>query len=117
MNWYIKVIKDFKNFSGRARRKEYWMFYLMNVIFGMIVAAVDMLIGFDRGLFSVVYSLFVLVPELSLTFRRLHDIDKSAWWLLLAFVPVVGAVVLLIFSLKEGTHGPNRYGEDPKMAI
>ena len=112
MNWYIKAIKNYVTFSGRARRKEYWMFALFNVIFGLVLGIIDSLLGIS--ILSSLYSLFVLIPNLSVSFRRLHDIDKSAWWLLISFVPVVGAIVLLIFVLLPGTVGANRYGGDPK---
>ncbi len=113
MSWYIQVIKNYVNFSGRARRKEYWMFVLFNVIFALVAGLIDIVIGVK--IVSTIYSLFVLIPQLSLSFRRLHDIDKSAWWLLIALIPVVGAIILLAFSLQAGTVGPNRFGEDPKQ--
>lgn len=114
MSWYIQAIKNYCNFSARARRKEYWMFALISAVIVFVLEIIDTLIGV--GLFTSLYSLFILVPELSLSFRRLHDIDKSAWWLLIVFVPIVGAIVLLVFSLKPGTAGANRYGDDPKAA-
>ena len=112
MSWYIQAIKNYCNFSGRARRTEYWMFALISAIIVFVLGILDGIIGIK--LLTSLYSLFILIPELSLTFRRLHDIDKSAWWLLIAFVPVVGAIILLVFSLKEGTIGANNYGADPK---
>lgn len=112
MSWYIQAIKNYRNFSGRARRKEYWMFALISAVIVFVLGIIDRILGI--ALLSSLYSLFILIPELSLSFRRLHDIDKSAWWLLIAFVPVVGAIVLLVFSLKPGTAGANNYGDDPK---
>ncbi len=115
MNWYIHAIKNYCNFSGRARRTEYWTFALISTVIIFILGIIDGIIGIT--LFTSLYNLFILIPELSLSFRRLHDIDKSAWWLLIAFVPVVGAIVLFVFSLKAGTVGTNSYGDDPKATF
>ncbi len=112
MSWYVQAIKDFWNFSGRSRRREYWMFTLFNVIFAFVIAIIDTIIGIN--LLTALYELFILIPSLALTVRRLHDIDQPAWWLLIAFVPLAGAIVLFVFSVMPGTEGPNRYGEDPK---
>ena len=115
MSWYIQDIKIFFDFSGRARRKEYWIFSIISAIISVILGFVDGFIGFN--LLTGLYGLFVLIPEISLQFRRLHDIDKSAWWLLLLFVPVIGAIVILVFAFLPGTAGPNKYGIDPKSEI
>ena len=112
MSWYIQAIKNYCNFSGRARRTEYWMFELISAVIVVVLGIIDVIIGIK--LLTSLYSLFILIPELSLSFRRLHDIDKSAWWLLIVFVPVIGSIVLLVFSLKAGTAGANNYGDDPK---
>ncbi len=112
MNWYIYAIKNYFNFSGRARRKEYWMFSLISAIIAIVLSVIDAVIGIT--LFTSLYSLFVLIPNLSITFRRLHDINKSAWWLLISIIPIVGAIVLLVFSVQPGTVGVNNYGDDPK---
>jgi uncharacterized membrane protein YhaH (DUF805 family) len=112
MSWYIQAIKNYCNFSGRARRTEYWMFALISAVIGIVLGIIDGIIGIK--LLTSLYSLFILIPELSLSFRRLHDIDKSAWWLLIVFVPVIGAFVFLVFTLMPGTVGTNKYGDDPK---
>lgn len=112
MSWYLQAIKNYCNFSGRARRQEYWMFVLFNTVFTLVLSVIDSLIGVK--ILSSIYSLFILLPDLSIQFRRLHDVDKSAWWLFIAFVPIVGAIILFVFSVKPGTIGTNRYGEDPK---
>ena len=112
MSWYIQVIKNYTNFSGRARRKEYWIYSVISAVIIFILSMIDAVMGV--ALFTTLYSLFILIPELSLSFRRLHDIDKSAWWLLIVLVPVVGAIVLFVFSVMPGTVGANRYGADPK---
>jgi uncharacterized membrane protein YhaH (DUF805 family) len=105
MNYYLYVIKNYVLFEGRARRKEYWMFVLFNLIISFVL-------GFIGGLIHVpiigtIYTLAVLVPSIAVGVRRMHDTDHSGWWLL---VPIVN----LIFACTDGTPGPNRFGENPK---
>ncbi|MGY3915354.1 DUF805 domain-containing protein [Aeromonas australiensis] len=114
MNWYISVLKQYAVFSGRARRTEYWMFVLCNVIVILLLGMVDKLIGGDKELISAIYSLAVLLPSLAVAARRLHDTDRSAWWLLLGLIPVIGTLVLIYFMVCNGQQGPNRFGDDPK---
>ncbi|AMQ43195.1 MULTISPECIES: DUF805 domain-containing protein [Aeromonas] len=116
MNWYISVLKQYAVFSGRARRTEYWMFVLCNVIVMLLLGMVDKLIGGDNELISSIYSLAVLLPSLAVAARRLHDTDRSAWWLLLGLIPVIGTLVLIYFMVCNGQQGPNRFGDDPKAA-
>ena len=114
MEWYLKVLKNYVGFSGRARRKEYWMFTLFTIIVTIVLAILDTMIGSEIGILGLLYGLGVLLPSFAVSFRRLHDIDKSAWWLLIALVPLIGAIVLLVFACMEGTRGDNRFGPDPK---
>ncbi|WP_429058504.1 DUF805 domain-containing protein [Aeromonas veronii] len=114
MNWYISVLKQYAVFSGRARRTEYWMFVLCNVIVMLLLGMVDKLIGGDNELISSIYSLAVLLPSLAVAARRLHDTDRSAWWLLLGLIPIIGTLVLIYFMACNGQQGPNRFGDDPK---
>ncbi|AEB49397.1 DUF805 domain-containing protein [Aeromonas veronii] len=116
MNWYISVLKQYAVFSGRARRTEYWMFVLCNVIVMLLLSMVDKLIGGDNELISSIYSLAVLLPSLAVAARRLHDTDRSAWWLLLGLIPIIGTLVLIYFMVCNGQQGPNRFGDDPKAA-
>ncbi|MCJ8213644.1 DUF805 domain-containing protein [Aeromonas veronii] len=116
MNWYISVLKQYAVFSGRARRTEYWMFVLCNVIVMLLLGMVDKLIGGDNELISFIYSLAVLLPSLAVAARRLHDTDRSAWWLLLGLIPIIGTLVLIYFMVCNGQQGPNRFGDDPKAA-
>ncbi|OBW93777.1 membrane protein [Gallibacterium genomosp. 3] len=120
MNWYLLTIKKYAVFQGRARRKEFWMFVLFNILFSFILGVVDALIGTynwqsDTGLLSSIYSLFVILPNLAVTTRRLHDINRSGWWQLLYFIPIIGWLVLLYFFVSKGNIGANRFGEDPKQ--
>lgn len=119
MYWYLKVLKNYVGFSGRARRKEYWMFTLFSLIASVLLTVLDVMFGtLDAasgwGLLGFLYFLAVLLPGLAVSVRRLHDIDKSGWWLLLILIPIIGALVLLVFAIMEGTRGDNRFGPDPK---
>lgn len=120
MNWYLKVLKQYFDFSGRARRKEYWMFTLFSVIVAFVLGIVDGLTGATLGtealgLLGGLYTLAVLVPSIAVGARRLHDVDRSGWWMLIAFIPLIGAIVLLVWACTEGTRGDNRFGPDPKI--
>ena len=121
MNWYLEALKKYVVFSGRARRKEYWYFVLFNLIASIVLALVDGMTGsFDTesgiGLLGAIYALAVLLPSLAVSVRRLHDTDRSGWWLLLAFIPLVGAIILIVFFVLDGTAGDNRFGANPKAA-
>ena len=121
MSWYLEALKNYAVFSGRSRRKEYWYFVLFNIIVDIVLAGIDALLGTfssasNIGLLSGIYSLAVLIPTLAVTVRRLHDIDRTGWWLLIGLVPLIGGIVLLVFALLEGTPGSNRYGATPKEA-
>ncbi len=122
MDWYLDVLKNkYATFSGRARRKEYWMFLLINLVVTVVLALIDSLIGSasesGMGLLSSVYSIGVLIPSLALSVRRLHDIGRTGWWVLISIIPVIGAVVLLVFMLLDSEPGSNRYGANPKEGI
>ncbi|MBF9066895.1 DUF805 domain-containing protein [Streptacidiphilus fuscans] len=108
MNYYLDVLKNYAGFSGRAQRAEYWMFTLFNIIAGAVLLIIGAAIHFP--LLYGIYSLAVLLPTLAVAFRRLHDTDRSAGWILIALIPFVGAIILLVFLCQEGTPGPNQYG-------
>jgi uncharacterized membrane protein YhaH (DUF805 family) len=119
MDWYVKVLKNYVGFSGRARRKEYWMFFLISTLVSIGLILVDRMTGsYDPvrgwGLLSGLYALAVLLPGLAVSVRRLHDRDKSGWWLLLALIPLIGAIILLVWCAMDGDRGDNRFGPDPK---
>jgi uncharacterized membrane protein YhaH (DUF805 family) len=121
MSRFVEALKKYAVFSGRSRRKEYWYFALFVIIISFVLSIIDVLTGaYARtvgvGLLSSIFSLAVLIPSIAVTVRRLHDIDRSGWWLLIALVPLVGWIVLLGFSVQEGTPGSNRYGFNPKSA-
>lgn len=119
MKWYFAVLRKYAVFSGRARRKEYWYFVLFNIIICLVLAVIDGVTGTlyvqeGIGLLGGIYTLAILIPGLAVSVRRLHDTDRSGWWLLIAFVPLIGAVVLLVFVVQDGTLGENYYGSNPK---
>jgi len=120
MHWYLEVLKKYALFTGRARRSEYWYFFLLSIIIAVVLAMVDSVVrkitGIGFGLFGTLYSLAVLVPGIAVSIRRLHDTDRSGWWLLLALVPIVG-LVLLVFMVEDSNAGTNRFGQNPKLAI
>ncbi|MFI1396061.1 DUF805 domain-containing protein [Streptomyces sp. NPDC020681] len=115
MNWYVDVLKKYAVFSGRARRQEYWMFALFNVVISIVLSIVDNVAG-TSPILGAVYSLLVLLPALGVTVRRLHDTDRSGWWILIGAVPLVGFIILIVFLASEGKAEQNAHGPNPKLA-
>lgn len=116
MSWFIKVLKDYAVFSGRAHRTEYWMFTLFYIIIYIVLAAAEVFIVQTPFIAATVFSLAVLLPYLGVTIRRLHDTNRSGWWILIALVPAIGAIVLLVFMVLDSEAGENRFGPNPKEA-
>jgi len=114
MEWYLKVLKKYGTFSGRACRTEYWMFFLFNTLFMIALSFVEGFLGIatdtDQSVLSVIYSLAVFIPSVAVTVRRMHDTDHSGWW---GIVPIAS----LVIAATKGTEGPNRFGADPKGGI
>jgi uncharacterized membrane protein YhaH (DUF805 family) len=142
IDWATLPLKKYADFTGRARRKEYWLFVLLCVVAGMVAGFIDGILGLSGligglyGLFGFVVGLALLVPSVAVAVRRLHDTSRSGWWLLIGIVPYLASVlillsgnivlagmlsmvalgaglVLLVFMILEGTKGPNSYGPDP----
>jgi uncharacterized membrane protein YhaH (DUF805 family) len=119
MQWYAKVLRQYADFTGRARRTEFWMFTFVSAIIGIVLSLVDEVVFLGPGLsttgwLGTIYSLAVLLPTLAVGARRLHDTGRSGWWLLLAIIPLIGAIVLIVFFALEGQRSTNSYGPDPK---
>ena len=118
MNWYLEVLKKYAVFDGRARRKEYWMFFLINVVISVVLGAIDVLLGtFSQtgvGVLQSLYSLAVLIPSIAVTVRRLHDTGRTGWWILIGLIPFIGGIILLIFMVLDSEPGTNQYGPNPK---
>jgi len=118
--YFIEVLKKYTVFTGRARRKEYWMFTLFYIVIYILLTVVAGLlsnlpgVGVVMAFIPLVFCLALLVPSIAVAIRRLHDTNRSGWWLLLGFVPVIGGIVLLVFLVKEGTPGENQFGANPK---
>ena len=113
MKYYLDCWKKYVTFAGRARRKEYWMFVLFNMIAAIIVSIIDTVASLNYVL-SGLYSLAVLLPALSVLVRRLHDTGRSGAWVFIAFVPIVGGIWLFVLTLLDSQAGENTYGPNPK---
>ena len=113
MNWYLDVLKKYAVFSGRARRKEYWLFLLFNFGISIALAIIEALIG-TGGLLGALYALGVFIPSLAVAVRRLHDTNRSGWWLLIGLVPLIGIIVLIVFFVQDSDAGDNTFGPNPK---
>jgi uncharacterized membrane protein YhaH (DUF805 family) len=112
MNWYLTVLKKYAVFDGRARRKEYWMFVLFNLIFTIAAAILDHVIGIV--FIGILYGLAVLLPGLAVAVRRMHDVGRSGWELLIVLIPIAGPIIVLINLCRDSTPGENIYGANPK---
>ncbi|MGE3276490.1 MAG: DUF805 domain-containing protein [Vicinamibacterales bacterium] len=114
MHWYLQALGKYAVFTGRARRKEYWMFVLFNILIVFALGLLEGILGIaaetGESVLVTVYELGILVPAVAVGVRRMHDTDHSGWWLL---VPIVN----LVFAVSEGQHGDNRFGPDPKASV
>jgi len=121
VNWYIEVLNKYAVFSGRARRREYWMFVLFNVIIALVLTIIEGIADAgsegSRSTLATLYGLAVLLPGLAVSVRRLHDTGRSGWWLLIGLIPIIGTIVLLIFMIQDGRPTDNQYGPNPKREI
>lgn len=122
MKWYLEVLKKYAVFSGRARRKEYWMFILFNIIFGILASLLDNKLGtelgdFGYGLIYIIYSLAVFIPGLAVMVRRLHDTGRGGIWILIGFIPIIGWIWLLVLLVTDSQPGDNVYGPNPKDVV
>ena len=133
MEWMLLPLRRYAKFSGRARPREYWMFVLFLLLCYIGVAMVEGILGLSKtdhwfqrgpwwagagystrgGPLTGLFTLAMIIPHIAVSVRRLHDTDRSGWWLLIVFFPIIGSIVLLIFFIMSGTRGPNRFGPDP----
>jgi uncharacterized membrane protein YhaH (DUF805 family) len=119
MNWFLAALKKYADFTGRARRKEYWFFVLFAYIIMIALVFVDTAMGtvnevYPVGPLSGIFWLLIIIPQVAVAIRRLHDSDRTGFWLLISFVPIIGPIWFLVLMFLDGTMGPNQYGEDPK---
>lgn len=108
--YYIGVLKNYATFDGRARREEFWYFFLFNTIISIILSAIS------AGVLYGIYCLATIVPQIALAARRLHDTNRSGWWQLLGLIPLVGIIVLVVFFIQDSQQGDNRFGSNPKAS-
>ncbi|EKX87949.1 DUF805 domain-containing protein [Alloprevotella sp. oral taxon 473] len=119
MKYFLYCLQHYADFNGRARRSEYWYFVLFNFIVSILIG---LSLGVIAGLLNVpalvylayLWSLAVFIPSLAVSVRRLHDIGRSGWWLLLSLIPLVGAIILIIWHCTDSQPGANQYGPNPK---
>jgi Predicted membrane protein len=114
VEWYLKAFTNYFGFEGRARRKEYWFFFLGNFLVTIGLSLVEGMIGLP-GVFSGLFSLVILVPSIAVGIRRLHDTGRSGWWILLGLVPLLNLVLLVLFCF-DSEEGSNEWGDNPKLA-
>ena len=120
MEWMLMPLKRYADFSGRSRRKEYWMFVLGVFIAAIILSIIEGVLGLSGmvggvyGPLTTIFFLAIIIPSIAVQVRRFHDQDKSGWFVLLALIPFLGGLIVLVFMCLEGTKGPNRFGPDPK---
>ncbi len=114
MNEYLSVLKNYAKFDGRARRREYWMFTLVNAAVYVVLNLLATQVSTYIGIVALVYMLGILVPSIAVAIRRMHDIGKSGWWVLIALVPLIGGIWFLVLTVTAGQSGSNAYGADPK---
>ena len=112
MSWYLLVLKKYAVFSGRARRKEIWYFILFDFIFAFALGLFDSLIGIY--VLSSLNSLAVLLPSLGVAITRLHDTGRTGWWIFIGLIPLIGAIILLVFFITDSQPETNQYGPSPK---
>lgn len=106
---------NYANFKGRSSRSAFWFWMLFSFIMNIIATILDSVVG--MGLFSLVIGLGLLIPGIAVSVRRLHDTDRSGWWYLLILIPLIGAIVLIVWAVQKGTDGPNQYGDDPLAGL
>lgn len=116
MNWYFAVIRKYAQFQGRARRKEFWFFTLINAFISLACSLIDTTLQLPTlmegyGVLAALYAAFAFIP----TVRRLHDQNRTGWWALIMLIPIVGILVLLYFMVQNSTEGSNRFGNNPKQ--
>jgi uncharacterized membrane protein YhaH (DUF805 family) len=124
MNYYLTVLKKYAVFEGRAQRAEYWYFVLFNAIISIILGILGKVIGVfnitlgtigsEMNILSAIYGLAVFLPSLAVCVRRLHDVGKSGWMILINLIPLIGQIWILILMIKDSDPGDNEYGPNPK---
>lgn len=107
------IVERYADFQGRSPRSELWWFVLFYAIVGLVIGAISTVSDVLGGVLNLVVSLGLLVPSIAVSIRRLHDTDRTGWWILLGLIPVIGTIILIVFYVQRGTDGDNRFGPDP----
>ena len=110
----MEVLKKYAVFTGRARRAEFWYFVLFNIIVSIVLSIISGIFRDKSNILGSIYSLAVLIPSIAVGVRRLHDIGKSGWWLLISLIPLIGWIWIIVLTAMEGNPGDNKYGPNPK---
>ena len=116
MNYYFEVLKKYAVFKGRARRSEFWYYTLFYIIVSIILSIISSMMGDKKGIIGIVYSLGLFIPGLAVGVRRLHDIGKSGWMILINLIPLIGFIWFIVLATKDSDPLENKYGPNPKMA-
>ena len=116
MNWFLIVLKKYADFTGRARRSEYWFYYLFYMIIYIALTVVEHIVHDGVPVLASLFALGMLVPSIAVSARRLHDTNRSGWWMLIGLVPLIGGIILLVFMCTDSEAGENRFGPNPKAA-
>lgn len=121
MKWVTEVFRKSFVFNERSRRKEYWLFALFIFIAGTVLSIAEVALGLEItegvGILTLIFSLLILVPSISVTIRRLHDIGRSGWWILLNFIPVIGTIIVFVMTVLDSQPSANKYGANPKLSV
>lgn len=112
--WYMEALSKYVEFSGRARRKEFWTFVLVNFVISLILSFLDNVIGMGFGFIGMLFSLAIIIPTIAAGVRRLHDIGKEGLWILIGLVPLIGWIIMIYFYVQDSEPGSNQYGANPK---
>jgi uncharacterized membrane protein YhaH (DUF805 family) len=115
VNWFMTALKKYIVFSGRSRRAEFWYFYLGYMIIAIVASLIDLI--FRTSLFTIIVSLALVLPTLGVSIRRMHDLGKSGWWILINLIPLVGSIWYIVLAATEGQPAANQYGPDPKQTL
>jgi uncharacterized membrane protein YhaH (DUF805 family) len=115
MKWYLEALKKYAVFGGRARRREYWIFEWGNTLILFALVVVSRVVAPKHvGVLPSLFLVAIIIPSFASLVRRLHDTNRSGWWLLVTFIPIIGQLMILSFIVTDGQRGANRYGPSPK---
>lgn len=114
MNYYVDAWKKFADFKGRSRRKEFWLFWLINSAIGGLLQQVTGSLGMAGTIILIVFGLAIILPMIAVSIRRIHDINKSGWWLLISLIPIIGSIWFIVLAIKDSEPQSNQWGPCPK---